>query len=227
MDSAVGNYGSSLGRSAASTNSLNNQVAKDDSTTQNSLSPENMTTGERIASTPTTEERLRNTPSTAVKPNAATETSTDLADETKQVQATWESLRSYPEIKAIEEKVGKIKLTVDYTKKTGYNADENEIIINPAYVKNTPYKTVINESIENSLAKLPDKDYWEFMDNYPESYPFSFERQLVHEAHHALQPDYQLLYDLNPSQFEAPVIQETNEFMWNNFKEPARDPNWH
>lgn len=229
MDSAVGNYGGSPGKSAASTNPHHEQDANSNTKTQDSqsLSPENMTTGERIASNPTTEERLLNTPNTVEKLSSATESSSNLADEAKQVEMTWESLRSYPEIKAIEEKVGKIKLTVDYTKKTGYNPDENEIIINPAYVKNTPYKTVINESIENSLTELPDKDYWEFMDNYPESYPFSFERQLVHEAHHALQPDYQLLYDLNPSQFEAPVIQQTNEFMWNHFKEPARDPNWH
>jgi hypothetical protein len=186
-----------------------------------------MTAGERIASSPTTEERLTNTPSTSERLSGATETSTTRADEIKQVEEAWKKLRSYPEIKAIEDKAGIIKLTIDYTKTTGYNPDENEIIINPAYVKSTPYKTVINKSIENSLAELPEKDYWEFMDNYPDSYPFSFERQLVHEAYHALQPDYQLLYDLNPSQFETPVIQQTNDFMWNNFKEPARDPNWH
>ncbi|MCG7984446.1 MAG: hypothetical protein JAY90_17055 [Candidatus Thiodiazotropha lotti] len=157
----------------------------------------------------------------------AVETSAIRTDEIKQVEETWEKLRSYPEIKAIEDKVGRFKITIDYSQITGYNADENEIIINPDYVKAAPYKTVMNESIENSLVELPEKEYWEFMDNYPESYPFSFERQLVHEAHHALQPDYQLLYDLNPSQFEEPVIKQTNEFMWNHFKEPARDPNWH
>jgi hypothetical protein len=83
------------------------------------------------------------------------------------------------------------------------------------------------ETIECSLAELPEKENWEFMDNFPDSYPFSFERMLVHEANHALQPDNRLLYTLNSSQFEAPVIKRTNEFMWNYFKEPARDPNWH
>ncbi|ODC01131.1 hypothetical protein A3197_01210 [Candidatus Thiodiazotropha endoloripes] len=185
------------------------------------------TTGERIAGSLTTEDRLTSTPSTSEKLTGAVETSAIRTDEIKQVEETWEKLRSYPEIKAIEDKVGRFKITIDYSQITGYNADENEIIINPDYVKAAPYKTVMNESIENSLVELPEKEYWEFMDNYPESYPFSFERQLVHEAHHALQPDYQLLYDLNPSQFEEPVIKQTNEFMWNHFKEPARDPNWH
>lgn len=226
MDNAVGQYGNVSDGSVLLPNSLdeNNAIATNYS---QSPSPDIMTTSERIAGSPTTEDRLSNTPSTTEKLSGAIESSTTRADEVRQVEETWEKLRSYPEIKAIEDKAGKIKLTIDYTKETGYIKKRNEIIFNPAHLKEVEYKTVINETIESSLTELPEKEYWEFMDNYPKSYPFSFERMLVHEANHALQPDNRLLYTINSSQIEAPVINRTNEFMWNNFKEPARDPNWH
>ncbi|MCG7920891.1 MAG: hypothetical protein N0C81_06125 [Candidatus Thiodiazotropha lotti] len=226
MDNTLSRHGNVTDGSVLSPSSLDGLDSRASNSSQMSSS-DLKTTGERIAGSLTTEDRLTSTPSTSEKLTGAVETSAIRTDEIKQVEETWEKLRSYPEIKAIEDKVGRFKITIDYSQITGYNADENEIIINPDYVKAAPYKTVMNESIENSLVELPEKEYWEFMDNYPESYPFSFERQLVHEAHHALQPDYQLLYDLNPSQFEEPVIKQTNEFMWNHFKEPARDPNWH
>ncbi|MCG7871962.1 MAG: hypothetical protein JAZ11_07635 [Candidatus Thiodiazotropha lotti] len=226
MDNTLSRHGNVTDGSVLSPSSLDGLDSRASNSSQMSSS-DLKTTGERIAGSLTTEDRLTSTPSTSEKLTGAVETSAIRTDEIKQVEETWEKLRSYPEIKAIEDKVGRFKITIDYSQITEYNADENEIIINPDYVKAAPYKTVMNESIENSLVELPEKEYWEFMDNYPESYPFSFERQLVHEAHHALQPDYQLLYDLNPSQFEEPVIKQTNEFMWNHFKEPARDPNWH
>ncbi|MCG7988999.1 MAG: hypothetical protein JAZ20_08435 [Candidatus Thiodiazotropha weberae] len=226
MDNTLSRHGNVTDGSVLSPSSLDGLDSRASNSSQMSSS-DLKTTGERIAGSLTTEDRLTSTPSTSEKLTGAVETSAIRTDEIKQVEETWEKLRSYPEIKAIEDKVGRFKITIDYSQITGYNADENEIIINPDYVKAAPYKTVMNESIENSLVELPEKEYWEFMDNYPESYPFSFERQLVHEAHYALQPDYQLLYDLNPSQFEEPVIKQTNEFMWNHFKEPARDPNWH
>ncbi|MET0074107.1 MAG: hypothetical protein ABW130_07635 [Candidatus Thiodiazotropha lotti] len=226
MDNTLSRHGNVTDGSVLSPSSLDGLDSRASNSSQMSSS-DLKATGERIAGSLTTEDRLTSTPSTSEKLTGAVETSAIRTDEIKQVEETWEKLRSYPEIKAIEDKVGRFKITIDYSQITGYNADENEIIINPDYVKAAPYKTVMNESIENSLVELPEKEYWEFMDNYPESYPFSFERQLVHEAHHALQPDYQLLYNLNPSQFEEPVIKQTNEFMWNHFKEPARDPNWH
>ncbi len=94
-------------------------------------------------------------------------------------------------------------------------------------MKDTEYPTVITETMENTLSEFPKNAYWSFVDNYPESHDFSFERILTHEAYHALQPDSRLLYSLNPSQFESPVIKQTNDFMWTHFREPARDPNWH
>ncbi|MES9861544.1 MAG: hypothetical protein ABW157_21275 [Candidatus Thiodiazotropha sp. LLP2] len=134
MDSAVGNYGNSSGGSVASMNPVNDQIGNNNTKITNSqnIDPQNMTTGERIAGSSTTEERLMNRPNSVEKQNSVTETTAILADETKRVESTWENLRSYPEIKSIEEKVGKFKITVDYSKKTGYNPDENEIIINPA-----------------------------------------------------------------------------------------------
>ncbi|MCG8086451.1 MAG: hypothetical protein JAZ13_12140 [Candidatus Thiodiazotropha taylori] len=226
MDNNVGRHGNVSDGSVLLSSSLDGLDSRASNSSQISSS-DLETTGEQIAGSPTTEERLSSIPSAIEKLTGAVEASATRADEIKQVEEAWEKLRSYPEIKVIEDKVGRFKITIDYSQKTGYNADENEIIINPDYVKAAPYKTVMNESIESSLVELSEKEYWEFMDNYPESYPFSFERQLVHEAHHALQSDYQLLYDLNPGQFEVPVIKQTNEFMWDHFKEPARDPNWH
>ncbi|MCG7870035.1 MAG: hypothetical protein JAY74_27175 [Candidatus Thiodiazotropha taylori] len=226
MDNTVGQNGNVSNGSLVSSSSIDSLKS---STSSNSLNSglELLTTGEQIAGSQTTEERIKNTPSTSERLGAAKEISVTQTDEARQVEKTWERLRSYPEIKAIEAKVGEIKLTIDYAAETGYVKKTNEIIFNPRYLSEVEYKTVMTETIESSLADLPENEYWEFMDNYPKSYPFSFERMLVHEANHALQPNSQLHYTLNSSQFETPVIEQTNEFMWDNFKEPARDPNWH
>ncbi|MEM1081667.1 MAG: RHS repeat-associated core domain-containing protein, partial [Pseudomonadota bacterium] len=149
----------------------------------------------------------------------ATSTTGTLSED--QIRSVWQKMREYPEIAAIEAEKGEFVLTVDASKVTGYYSDGHTININPGTF-GMEFETVMHAGFEESIAHLPDDQWFAAMDAYPSHYPFSAERVLFHEAMHATQSSSGLRYSINPGAYEMPVIRQTNEFMFRNYGEPFR-----
>ena len=137
-------------------------------------------------------------------------------------------LRTYPEIQAIELKVGKFTLNEGYGPKggSGYSSQGNTIYWGNGDVVGTLYYTTLPGYIDDYANSLPD--YGDsFINSYPSTGSMSARRFLVHEMYHAIDGVSDMEYLFSKAKAEGFAIRNANKFMWNNFRKPARDPRRH
>jgi hypothetical protein len=131
----------------------------------------------------------------------------------REINRTWDAMRSWPEIAEIESKYGPMNIRVITIGSTGVPSGSNTLLLNPADLL-TEYRTAPPESWE----ELPFAEYNSRVSKMPEYFQMSPIRLLAHEVLHLTHPSG-MAWNVGQSGYEADAIRFENRII-NKYVDP-------